>query len=195
MTTVEEIVAVILGVVAVYLSTRQNVWTYPLGIISVFLYIEIFYDVKLYADMGLQVFFIVLQAYGWYEWLYGGENKTALHVSRIPFRAGAICAAIVVAGTFVLGYTLRRLTDASLPYIDSLLAVLSMAAQWMLARKYLENWNVWIAVNIGSILMYGYKELYFTMILYGVYLVLAVLGYREWRRELVLREHDPVHNR
>lgn len=187
MTTIEEIIAVILGVIAVYLSTRQNVWTYPLGIISVFLYIEIFYDVKLYADMGLQVFFIVLQAYGWYEWLYGGENKTALHVSRMPFRAGAICAAIVVAGTFGLGYTLHRLTDASLPYIDSLLAVLSMVAQWMLARKYLENWNIWIAVNIGSILMYGYKELYFTTILYGVYLVLAVIGYREWKKELILR--------
>lgn len=194
MTTVEEIIAVVLGVVAVYLSTRQNVWTYPLGIISVFLYIEIFYDVKLYADMGLQVFFILLQAYGWYEWLYGGENKTALHVSRLPLRAGMICSALVVAGTVVLGYTLHRSTDASLPYVDSLLAVLSMAAQWMLARKHLENWSVWITVNIGSIAMYGYKELYFTMVLYGVYLVLAVMGYYEWKKELALRQHDAVHH-
>ena len=194
MTTIEEIIAVILGVIAVYLSTRQNVWTYPLGIISVFLYIEIFYDVKLYADMGLQVFFIVLQAYGWYEWLYGGENKTVLHVSRIPFRTGVAAAIMVIFGTFVLGYTLHWLTDASLPYVDSLLAVLSMAAQWMLARKYLENWSVWIAVNIGSISMYWYKELYFTMVLYCIYLVLAMMGYYEWKKELALRQHNAVHH-
>lgn len=185
MTSIEEVVAVILGIVAVYLATRQNVWTYPLGIISVFLYIEIFYEVKLYADMGLQVFFIVLQAYGWYEWLYGGENKTALHVSRIPVRSALIVALIVCAGTLAFGYTLHQLTDASLPYIDSFLAVLSMAGQWLLARKYIENWSVWIGVNVGSIAMYGYKELYVTMVLYGVYLVLAMIGYREWKKELV----------
>lgn len=194
MTTIEEIIAVMLGVIAVFLSTRQNVWTFPLGIISVFLYIEIFYDVKLYADMGLQVFFIVLQVYGWYEWLYGGENKTMLHVTRIPVRSGGICIVIVVAGTIVLGYTLHRLTDASLPYIDSLLAVLSMVAQWMLARKYLENWTIWAVVNVGSILMYAYKELYFTTILYGVYLILAVMGYREWKKQLSLRYHHSVYN-
>lgn len=194
MTTIEEIVAVILGVIAVYLSTRQNVWTYPLGIISVFVYIEIFYEVKLYADMGLQVFFIILQAYGWYEWLYGGEHRTALHVSRIHARTAAITALIVCAGTVLLGYTLHQFTDASLPYVDSFLAVLSMAGQWMLAKKYLENWNVWIAVNAGSIAMYGFKELYFTTALYGVYLILAIMGYREWKKEPVLRHHNAVHN-
>lgn len=187
MTSVEEIIAVVLGVIAVYLATRQNVWTYPLGIISVFIYIEIFYVVKLYADMGLQVFFIILQVYGWYEWLHGGEHKTALHVSRASLRIGIMLSLFVVAGTALLGYTLHQLTDASLPYVDSFLAVLSMAGQWLLAKKYIENWSVWIAVNIGSIAMYGYKGLYFTMVLYGVYLGLAVIGYREWKKELLLR--------
>lgn len=184
MTSVVEGVAVLLGVIAVYLSTKQNVWTYPLGIISVFLYIDIFFQVKLYADMGLQVFFIVLQAYGWYEWLYGGENKTALRVSRVPHRAGFGAAAAVVGGTAVVGYTLSRYTDASLPYVDSFLAVLSMAGQWLMAKKYIENWPVWMAVNVGSIAMYGVKELYFTMVLYGMYLVLAVMGFREWKKDL-----------
>jgi nicotinamide mononucleotide transporter len=186
MTSIEEVIAVILGVVAVYLATRQNVWTYPLGIVSVFIYIEIFYEVKLYADMGLQVFFIILQVYGWYEWLYGGENRTALHVSRVSFRSGIIVAVIVCIGTVILGYLLHQLTDASLPYIDSFLAVLSMAGQWLLARKYIENWSVWVAVNVGSIAMYGYKGLYFTMVLYGVYLGLAIVGYKEWKKELAL---------
>ena len=192
MTSIEEIIAVILGVIAVYLSTKQNVWTYPLGIISVFIYIEIFHEVKLYADMGLQVFFIILQAYGWYEWLYGGENKTVLHVSRTPLRAWVVLSFFVVAGTALLGYTLHRLTDASLPYVDSFLAVLSMAAQWQLAKKYIENWSVWIGVNIGSIAMYGYKGLYFTMVLYGVYLVLAFMGYWEWKKEINSGQSAPA---
>jgi nicotinamide mononucleotide transporter len=191
MTSIEEVIAVILGVIAVYLSTRQNVWTYPLGIISVFIYIEIFYEVKLYADMGLQVFFIILQVYGWYEWLYGGENKTTLHVSRASVKIGIVLSIFVLAGTAVLGYTLQKTTDASLPYIDSFLAVLSMAGQWLLAKKYIENWSVWIVVNVGSIAMYGYKGLYFTMVLYGVYLILAVIGYREWKKEIILLYRIP----
>lgn len=184
MTSAVEAAAVLLGIAAVYLSTRQHVWTYPLGIVSVFLYIDIFYQVRLYADMGLQVFFIVLQAYGWYEWLYGGENRTVLRVSRLPRRHAVAAAAAGAVGTALLGVTLHRYTDASLPYIDSFLAVLSMAGQWMMARKYLESWYVWIAVNVGSIGMYGVKGLYFTMGLYAVYLVLAEVGRREWAAEL-----------
>lgn len=184
MTSLTEAVAVILGIIAVYFSTRQNIWTYPLGIISVFIYIFIFYEVKLYADMGLQVFFIILQAYGWYEWLYGGEHKSELHVARTPKRTAVGNGLFVVLGTAVLGYALHRLTDAALPYVDSFLAVLSMSGQYLMARKYFQNWHVWIAVNVGSIGMYGFKGLYFTMVLYGVYLALAVVGLKEWKKEL-----------
>lgn len=134
--------------------------------------------------MGLQVFFIILQAYGWYEWLYGGEHKTKLHVSRTPRIIALYNIFFVVVGTIILGYTLHKLTDAALPYIDSFLAVLSMSGQYLMARKYFHNWHVWIIVNIGSLGMYGFKELYFTTFLYGVYLVLAVIGLREWKKEL-----------
>lgn len=188
--SIPEIVAVILGLISVYLVVRQNVWCYPLGIVSVFIYIFIFYEVKLYADMGLQVFFIILQVYGWYEWLYGGEAKSELRVTRASLRAYAGSALFVVLGTALLGSLLHRLTDAALPYVDSFLAVLSMVGQWMMARKYLENWPVWVAVNIGSIGMYGMKGLYFTMFLYAVYLVLAVMGYYEWKRSLVRQPSD-----
>ncbi len=181
-----EIIAVILGLLSVFLVTRQNVWCYPLGIISVFIYIFIFYEVKLYADMGLQVFFIVLQAYGWYEWLYGGEKKTALKVSWGTKTMYGLTTLFVVIATVALGSILHKLTDASLPYIDSLLAVLSMAAQWMMAKKYIENWILWTIVNIGSIAMYGMKELYLTMFLFAVYLVLAIVGYGEWKKSLIV---------
>ena len=150
--------AVILGLISVYLVTRQNVWCYPLGIISVFVYIFIFYEVKLYADMGLQVFFIVLQAYGWYEWLYGGKDHTALQVSWASKKIYFNIFIFVAIATTSVGYVLHTFTDASLPYVDSFLAVLSMAAQWLMAKKYIENWILWIVVNLGSIVMYGYKE-------------------------------------
>jgi nicotinamide mononucleotide transporter len=177
-----EAVAVILGLVSVFLVTRQNVWCYPLGIISVFIYIFIFFDVKLYADMGLQVFFIILQVYGWYEWLHGGEKNSELQVTWGTRTMYMVTAVFVVLSTAVIGSILHRYTDASLPYIDSLLTMLSMAAQWMMAKKYIENWIVWTAVNIGSIAMYGMKGLYFTMFLYAVYLVLGIVGFFEWRK-------------
>ena len=184
---IAEIIAVILGLISVYLVTRQQVWCYPLGIISVFVYIFIFYEVKLYADMGLQVFFIILQAYGWYEWLYGGKEHTALSVSWGTNRVYRMIVLFVLIGTAILGYTLHELTDASLPYVDSFLAVLSMAAQWLMAKKYIENWILWIIVNIGSIAMYGYKGLYFTMFLFAVYFGLAILGYKEWKKSLIVQ--------
>lgn len=179
---ITEAIAVILGLLSVYLVTKQQVWCYPLGIISVFIYIFIFYEVKLYADMGLQVFFIVLQAYGWYEWLYGGEGKTELHVAWGTKRLYVISFIFIVFASGILGYLLHRLTDASLPYADSFLAVLSMTAQWMMAKKYIENWFLWMIVNIGSIGMYSMKGLYFTTFLYVIYFGLAILGYREWKR-------------
>ena len=183
--TLIEIVAVVLGLISVWLVIRQNVICYPLGIISVFIYIFIFYEVKLYADMGLQVFFVILQAYGWYEWLYGGVNKTKLTVRRASRRTRATLFLFTVSGSAVLGYLLHRYTDAAVPFVDSTLTVMSMAGQWLVARKYIENWNVWMVVNIGSIAMYGYKDLYFTMILYAVYFGLAIVGYREWKKELM----------
>ncbi len=181
-------IAVVLGLVSVYLVTRQNVWCYPLGIVSVAIYVVIFFDVKLYADMGLQFFFIALQLYGWYEWLHGGENKTELHVSRAPLRMYAVTALFVLSFSVLLGYLLRTWTDASLPFVDSLLAVMSMAAQWMMARKYIENWILWTVVNAGSIAMFGVKELYFTMALYGVYLILGIVGFFTWKKSMV---HQP----
>lgn len=184
-----ELIAVVLGLVSVWLVTRQNVLCYPLGIISVFLYIFIFFEVKLYADMGLQVFFIVLQAYGWYEWLYGGVNRTALSVQRASLKIVVILSLCTVTGSSLLGYILSGYTDAAVPYVDSLLAVMSMAGQWLIARKYIENWIVWMIVNIGSIAMFGYKELYFTMALYAVYFVLAIVGYREWSKAISATEN------
>lgn len=175
--------AVAFGLVSVYLSTRENIWSWPTAIVNVALYSILFYREKLYADMGLQVIYLLLSFYGWYEWLYGGENRSELHVSRITPRMAAILAVVGAVGSVALGTILHRNTDASLPYLDATLSVFSLIAQWMMTRKLLENWLLWTVLNVVYVWMFLFlKHLNFTAFQYAVFLVLAVVGFRDWRR-------------
>jgi nicotinamide mononucleotide transporter len=182
-----EVLAVVTGIISVYLSTRENIWSWPTALVNVSLYFVVFYETKLYADMGLQVVYFVLSLYGWYEWLYGGENRTELHVSRASRTLGVRLFAIGLASTALLGTVLARFTDAALPYVDSATASTSLVAQWMMTRKILENWAVWVAVDVVYIGMFIYKGLYLTTLLYTVFLVLAIMGYVQWKRSLTER--------
>lgn len=186
--TAFEIVAALFGVAGVYLSVRQNVWNWPVGIVNVAMYVVVFYRAKLYADMGLQVIYIVLAVYGWYQWLYGGPRRTTLRVTRGVPRQLLIAAAIGVVGAWGIGTLLARHTDASLPYLDASLTSASLVAQWMATRKLLENWLLWIAADSVYIAMFINRQLYPTAVLYGVFTALAILGYREWKAALVARD-------
>jgi nicotinamide mononucleotide transporter len=148
------------------------------------LYIVVFGQAKLYADMGLQVVYVALCLYGWYEWLHGGQDYGVLRVSRTPRRALYILGAAGVAFAFVLGQALYQKTDAALPFWDSSTASFSLVAQWMQTRKWLEAWVVWIAVDVVYVGIYVYKELNPTAALYAVFLGLAVLGLRSWTKSL-----------
>lgn len=183
-----ELVAAVVGALSVYLSVRQNIWSWPTAIVNVVLYTLVFYDAKLYADMGLQVIYAALSIYGWYEWLHGGENKTELHVSRTGSRLGVILTFIALAGAGALGVLLRGATDAALPFMDSFLSSTSLVAQWMMTKKKLENWLVWIAVDVLYVGMFIFKHLYLTAGLYAVFLVLAVRGYIDWRRSMATQQ-------
>ena len=183
MSTVEW-VAVAFGIVSVYLSVREKIWSWPTAIVNVSLYVYIFLHAKLYADMGLQVFYICISFYGWWNWLYGGENRTELHVTRIPRRWAVALPFVFVAGAAALGTFLSHATDAALPYADASLATASLIAQYLLTRKVLENWAIWVAADVAYIAMYIYKDLYPTAFLYAVFLVLAAMGYVQWRRTL-----------
>ena len=179
-----EQVAVVFGVVSVFLSVRQKVLAWPLGIVNVLLYTVIFWRARLYADMGLQVVYALISAYGWYAWLHGGANRTALPVSRVSPRTAATLALLVVAFAAALGTFLARTTDASLPWLDSSLTAASLAAQWMLTRKLLENWLVWIVADVVYVGMFIHKDLHLTAVLYAIFLALAVMGWLEWRRSM-----------
>ena len=180
-----EIVGVTFGVVAVWLTTRQNVWCWPTGLVNVGLFIIVFGEARLYADMGLQVVYVVLCAYGWYEWLRGGPGHGRLAVSHgHPPVLGAL-AALGAAGALAVGFLLHRHTDASLPWVDASTTSYSLVAQWMQTRKWIENWVLWMVVDVVYIWMYISKGLLLTAGLYAIFLVLAVVGFVEWRRSLI----------
>ena len=183
MSTVEWI-AVGFGIVSVYLSVREKIWSWPTGIINVTLYIFIFFRAKLYADMGLQVFYVVISFYGWWNWLYGGENRSELHVTRLSRRLALALPFVFVAGAALLGTFLRHATDAALPYMDASLTVASLIAQYLMTRKVLENWMIWIVADVAYIGMYIYKDLYPTAFLYAVFLGLAAMGHLQWKKSL-----------
>ena len=174
--------AAIAGAISVYLSARENIWSWPTAIVNVGLYVVVFRRTGLYSEMGLQVVYLALSIYGWYEWLYGGKDRSTLRVSRASSREWLI--AIPVAALFWLGlarYT-ATLPGVALPYLDSGLTTLSLVAQWMMTRKILENWVLWIVADIVYVPMYVYKGLAVTAALYAVFLALAALGLRSWWR-------------
>ena len=179
-----EFVAVVLTLLAVTLTVRQIIWCWPLGMISVTLYAAVFYDVRLYADMGLQGLYFGLAAYGWWAWSQGGEDHGELEVSLTPGRERLLLLLVATLGGILLGQTLTRFTNASLPFVDSVLTSFSIAAQWMQTRKLLESWLLWLAVDVGYVAMFLFKGLYLTAGLYAVFLALAAIGFAQWRRSM-----------
>ena len=179
-----EHVAAVFGIAAVYLGTKQNIWSWPTTIVNVALYAFVFHNARLYAGSLLQVMFIIISINGWYQWLYGGRNRTELKVSRTPRRLAVILAVIGVSFALLLGTFLHRRTNAALPFLDSALSSASVVAQWMLTRKLLENWLVWVAVDVVYVGMFLASSLTITAGLYFVFLVLCVMGYRQWKASL-----------
>ena len=181
--TLIEVIAVLFGVACVVLTIRQHIVCWPTGLVMVVLYIWIFYQARLFSDMALQVVYIFMQVYGWVHWSRGGARDNPLPVARLSSRAKVAWGLVAVLGTVGLGYSMNRWAGAALPYWDAFTAVLSLIAQWFLARKILESWLLWITVDIVSIGIYFVKELYLTAGLYAVFLGLATIGLMTWRKE------------
>lgn len=179
---VVEWIASLLGVVSVWLIVRRNVWGFPIGIVMVSLYILVFYQQKFYSDMLLQVAYIGLQLHGWYQWTRGDHDASEKIIPlRLTSQQVLLSGAAVLVGTVVLGYSMSRLTDAALPWVDALTTSLSLTAQVMMNKRYLENWALWIVADVIYLYQYGVKGLYATTGLYFVFLIMAIIGHREWR--------------
>lgn len=190
-----EIAGVAVGVIYLYLEYKASVWLWVASIAMPAIYLFVYYDAGLYADFGISVYYLLASVYGLICWLehriFRNKNREAektprqdyspgLGITRTPRRT-YIALCIIFATLFVLiGYILERFTDSTVPWADSFTTALSIVAMWMLARKYVEQWIVWIIADVACAALYVYKDLWFTGALYAAYAVIAVFGYRKW---------------
>ena len=177
-----ELIGVAFGLLSVYLTVREQIWLWPTGIVSVAAFAVLFYDIKLYADMLLQIFFLVTSVQGWYYWKRGGRDRGEPPITLLTPRQRLIGLVGLLAAIALVGALFARYTDAHIPFWDAAASGTSVVAQLLLMRKKLENWYLWIAVDVLSVGIYVYKQVYLTAGLYVVFLALAVAGLLAWRR-------------
>jgi nicotinamide mononucleotide transporter len=174
-----ELVAVSFGIAGVWLSVYEKTLNWPIGIINVALYAVLFVQQRLYANAGLQVFYVGVSIYGWYQWVHAADRS--LVITHAP-RAKVVPLIVATLAIWIALVVATRLAGGNMPLVDSGTTAVSLVAEWMLAKKLVENWAVWIAVDAVYVAMLLADKLYLTTINYAIYFVLAVVGYREWRR-------------
>lgn len=178
-----EIVAFGLAIWMVLCNLRVNPLAWPLAIAASLLYALLFAQSRLYGEAGLQFFFIAVAFWGWWQWLRGrGSDGAPLRVRRLTPRGRLMAGAITLAMWPALALLLDHATDSDVPWLDALPTVGSLTGQILLGRKLVENWPVWVAVNLVSIVLFAVKGLWLTVLLYAVFVVLALIGWRAWRR-------------
>ena len=178
-----ELLGAALGVWMVVCNMRVDPTGWPLAIVSSALYLLVFWDAKLYGDASLQIVFIAVAGWGWWQWLHGRQQDGS--VLRVRYlgargRAGALTAFFLLWPA--LGWLLASVTDTDVPWWDAFPTAGSLVGQWLLARKYVENWPAWIVVNVVSVGLFAYKGLWLTVLLYALFIAMSVVGWREWRR-------------
>lgn len=181
-----EVIGAALGLIFLYLEIKENVWLWPVGLISSAFYVFIFFEAKLYADMSLQGYYVAIAIYGWYKWLRGSgdSDDDNLPIVRIT---GQLAAKLLVACVLLFAATaviLTRYTDSQVPYWDSFATSLSIVATWMLAKKIIEMWWVWVIANFVSLGLFWWKGLYPSVFLYFFLAVMSVVGYCSWKKKL-----------
>ena len=189
-----EILGTLSGLVCVWLLIKESVLTFPIGLLYAVITSVVVLEARLYADLVLNLYFVLMNGYGWYFWVRGVEGrqiKGKLLVVSVPRNELAFAAVAMILGTLAVGYFFSAYTAADFAYWDSLTTVASFIAMWMTARKYLESWALWFLIDVLQIALYGVKAfsgspgLYFYSFLYSVYLWMAILGWRSWSKNAV----------
>jgi len=187
-----EFFGAVTGILYVILEVRQNICLWPVGIITSAVYIWVFLTGKLYADMSLQGYYLLISVLGWYWWIKGDRRQAAgdrkreekLKVTRLTLKTGIILAVVFLLLYFAMWFILDRFTDSPVPAWDSFITALSILATWMLARKIYEHWFLWIVVNVVAALLFYVRGLYPTVVLYIVYCAMSFVGLVEWKKSI-----------
>jgi len=176
-----ESMAVVLAILYLALAIRQNIWCWAAAAASTFIYLFIMYDASLYMESALQVFYLAMAAYGWYQWRHGSGKDGELEVTTWPLRYHLFAIGGVLLLVIISGSLLDEFTNAALPHLDSLTTWGAIVATWMVARKILENWWYWFVIDAVSIGLFIVRDLYLTAALFAAYLVMIIFGYRAWK--------------
>jgi nicotinamide mononucleotide transporter len=183
-TTLLEIIAVVFGLLSVWYSRQVNILVYPTGIVNVLIYVYICFHAGLYADMGINWIYFVMSVYGWYNWTRKKEEETVVKITWLSLKGHITAVLIVIISFVMISYVLVNYTDSTVPYIDAFTTSVFIVGMWLMAIKKVENWIYWIIGDIICLPMFFYKGLVFTSFQYFVFLILAVMGYYSWRKEV-----------
>ena len=184
-----ELAAVVLAILYLVLVVRENIWCWAAAFVSTAIYLVLFFDVRLYMESALQVFYLAMAVYGWWQWRRGGRDGGVLEISTWPLstHAGIVIASVGLSGAS--GWLLDTRTAAAFPYLDSFTTWSAVVTTYMVTRKILENWIYWFVIDSISIYLYTSRGMYLTALLFALYVVLVVFGYRRWRRNYCA---DPI---
>jgi nicotinamide mononucleotide transporter len=179
-----EYIATACGLLNIFLITRQSNWNFFFGFINALCFFFLFHHKKIYADMGLHVVYMAFQVYGFYHWRIGGTKHQGVSVYNANKRELSIAALVIVALGFIMAFILSRYTDSTSIPLDASSTAICLVAQWMMSKKWLQNWWLWLIADSIAIIMYVHKGLYVTTGLYAVYIVMCVIGLMKWRNAL-----------
>lgn len=178
-----EIISVCFGLAYVMLAARENIWCWPAAFIGTGTAIFLFWDASLLMESALNIFYLVMAVYGYWQWRYGGQNSTVLQIHSWQWPQHAKAAGLIAGLTMLSGVLLSNHTAAALPYIDSFTTWAAVVTTWMVARKVLQNWLYWVVIDAVSVGLFWQRELYLYALLFVLYTVIAVYGYWHWRRK------------
>jgi nicotinamide mononucleotide transporter len=185
----DEVAGTLIALLYLYFTIKQNIWLWPLGFISSGIYAFVFFRSRVYAGMVLQIYFVIISVYGWYTWWKGKTDisssipvQSLYNNRRLALKLFLLACLLFIILSQILVYN----TDSDIPYFDAFITALSIVATWMLARKYIEHWLIWLVADSVSVGVYFNKSLYFTVILYTVYTLMALVGYKEWKKDLLV---------
>ena len=180
--------AVSTGLASVWFSVKERIWVYPIGLISISIYVYLSFIYGIYADMGINIYYVLMSIYGWYRWLQPSESGAAKEITRNSGKEWLLSIVLLLLSWVILFVILQRFTDSEIPLWDSLTTSLAIVGMWLMAEKKVEHWLFWIATDLLSIPLYYYKNLLLTSGQFFVFTILAVIGWLQWNKSLSSRK-------
>ena len=178
-----EVPAVVLAILYLVLAARENIWCWGAAFVSTAIYIYVFFDVNLFLESALQIYYLAMAVYGWYQWRQPTDQSATLPISTWSLKKHVVVIAVTGAVVVTSGYLLHKNTTAALPYVDAFTTWYAVVTTYMVTRKILENWGYWFVIDSVSVYLYYSRGLYLTALLFIAYLVIIVFGYLKWKKE------------